>query len=454
MEQTDKLCLEGIYRQGYGIVPKYVMQDQDITLESKAIYAYLCALAGSGDITFPYRETILRQLGLSKNTYYRHYKPLLEEGYLSVTRPTDKTASNIYTLIHNPKKLPERPSKGEGSRLRYRGLKAHGYGMIPKSVMLDENLTAKSKGLYAYFCSYCGAGDVAFPRRDHILYQLGISEPTYYKCYKQLIDLGYLTAVQRRDVNKFGVNDYYLNEEPEKNSPQAPEPPKKPGKLRGGYNLPRFTGEQVYMEEHKSNFAPSGKAPESGSQNNRAWDDREIIPPKLEGDIKLSCPKIEDIEITYPIFCDIENRDAYINNSNSINNPSSNNPSIGIRDGRMQLRVLVMGLIEELAGKAPRKNKAAALAAREYLRYAWKNHGEGEAFLRLGDEFVRHIGDGLRGKKVRNLRAYCRTALYNWLAEQPLREDIKKQRPLSQLPASYDLGELERLLEKGGVYPP
>jgi len=208
------------------------------------------------------------------------------------------------------------------------------------------------------------------------------------------------------------------------------------------------------MEEYKSNFSPSGKAPESGGQNNRNWDDQKIIPLKVKSGLELSCPKNEDIEITYPIFCDIENRDAYLNNSNSINSPSSNNPSIGIRDGRIQLRVLAMGLMEQLTEKAPRKNQAAALAAREYLRYALENHGEGEPFLRLVEEFVRHIGDGLQGKNIRNLRAYCRTALYNWLAEQPLREDINKKRPPSQAPASYDLGELERLLEKGGVYPP
>jgi len=454
MERTDKLCLEGIYRQGYGIVPKYVMQDQDITLESKAIYAYLCALAGSGDITFPYRDTILRHLGLSKNTYYRHYNPLLEEGYLSVTRPPDKTAANIYTLIQNPKKLPERPSQGEGSRLRYRGIKAHGYGMIPRSVMLDDKMTAKTKGLYAYFCSYCGSGDVAFPRRDHILYQLGISEPTYYKCYKQLIESGYLTAVQRRDLNKFGVNDYYLNEEPETNPPQAPAPPKKPKKYRGGYNIPRLYGELLHTEEYQINYELSSKASKSDSHKNRERDIYKRVPPQIESSFNPSCPKNEDIEITRPIFWDIEKQDANYNNSNSINNLSNNNPSIDIRDGRIQLRFLAIGLMEELAGKAPQKTQAVALAAREYLRYAWENHGEGEAFIRLQEEFIQHIGDGLQGKKVRNLRAYCKTALYNWLAEQPLRDDMKKQRPLSRAPASYDLEELERLLEKGELYSP
>jgi DNA-binding MarR family transcriptional regulator len=75
------------------------MHDRELSLESKAIYAYLCALAGSGDYTFPYRQTILRQLGITKNTYYRHYTPLIEQGYITVARPPDKTAANIYTLI-------------------------------------------------------------------------------------------------------------------------------------------------------------------------------------------------------------------------------------------------------------------------------------------------------------------------------------------------------------------
>ena len=58
--------------------------------------------------------------------------------------------------------------------------------MIPKAVMVDQRLPIKSKGIYAYFASFTGAGNHAFPKKETILYHLAISENTYYKFYKIL----------------------------------------------------------------------------------------------------------------------------------------------------------------------------------------------------------------------------------------------------------------------------
>lgn len=187
--QRDRVSLTGVFRKGYGIVSKAVLHDLELTLESKAIYAYLCALAGSDGETFPFRDTILRELNLSKNTYYRHYRPLVEKGYLSVRRPEDKSAANIYTLCHD---------------------KSDGYGRIPRAVMVDPRLSAKAKGLYAYLCAYAGATGRAFPRKTDMLYHLSISEPTCRKILQQLQETGYLAAVQRREEGRFAVNDYFL----------------------------------------------------------------------------------------------------------------------------------------------------------------------------------------------------------------------------------------------------
>ena len=35
-----------ILRAGYGIIPKVVMRDKNLSIEAKAIYAYLTAFAG------------------------------------------------------------------------------------------------------------------------------------------------------------------------------------------------------------------------------------------------------------------------------------------------------------------------------------------------------------------------------------------------------------------------
>ncbi len=47
--------------------------------------------------------------------------------------------------------------------LHVEGVRSRGFGIIPKLVMQDKRLTGDAKAIYAYFCSYAGAGDTAFP---------------------------------------------------------------------------------------------------------------------------------------------------------------------------------------------------------------------------------------------------------------------------------------------------
>lgn len=218
----DQLRIEGINFKGFGIIPKYVMIDQDLTIDSKTIYAYFCSFAGNGNAAFPGRDKILIDLPMGKDRYYKHLHSLVEQGYISIEQQkssTRKFTNNIYTLISNPKKFEELPKddslNANYSRIRFSGLKSCGYGIIPKSVMIDERLTVKSKGIYAYFCSFTGTGDTAFPAKETILKHLGISENTYYKFYKVLADLNYITAVQRHIDGKLSVNDYYLSDNPD-----------------------------------------------------------------------------------------------------------------------------------------------------------------------------------------------------------------------------------------------
>ena len=226
----DQLRVEGINFKGFGILPKYVMLDRDLTIEAKTIYAYFCSFAGNGDTTFPGRAKILADLSLSKNGYYKHFHLLTEQGYLKVTQEkvnNSRFAKNIYTLVSNPKKFldkPEEPSQNQVySRIRFDGLKAAGYGMIPKAVMVDPRLPLKAKGIYAYFCSFTGAGNTAFPKKSQILYHLGISEKTYYKFYDVLTTLNYIRAVQRHTGGRLQVNDYILCDNPDtaKAAPRA-----------------------------------------------------------------------------------------------------------------------------------------------------------------------------------------------------------------------------------------
>jgi hypothetical protein len=106
---ADVIKYDGIKAKGFGIIPKFIMHDRDLTLESKAIYGFNCALCGNGNTTFPSRSTILSSLNLSKDGYYNHYNAVIEQGYITVEKsdPSDIKSHNIYTIVSNPKKVME-----------------------------------------------------------------------------------------------------------------------------------------------------------------------------------------------------------------------------------------------------------------------------------------------------------------------------------------------------------
>ena len=227
-EMQDRLELEGLLFKGFGHIPKFVMLDIDLSIQAKAIYAYFCSYAGSGNSAFPSRDKIVRDFMIGKDTYYTHYNLLLNNGYITARQKRItieetgecRLGNNIYTLIANPKKFVEAKEvadkhKNKGyARVRNNGMKSLGYGTIPKAIMLDDRIDIKAKGIYAYFCSYAGSGNSAFPKLKDLLYHLQISSNTYYKYFNELIALNYISTEQRVIRGKFAVNDYYLNETP------------------------------------------------------------------------------------------------------------------------------------------------------------------------------------------------------------------------------------------------
>ena len=85
-----------------------------------------------------------------------------------------------------------------------------GYGIIPKMVMQDQRLHINAKAIYAYFNSFAGTGNSAFPTRKRICYDLGISGDTFGKYLKQLTDTGYLKVTQNKVAGRFSNNVYTI----------------------------------------------------------------------------------------------------------------------------------------------------------------------------------------------------------------------------------------------------
>lgn len=106
----DQLKVEGINARGYGILPKMVMLDRKLTIESKAIYSYFCSYAGAGNQAFPGTKKIQEDLCIGKDRYYKHFNLLKDLGYIKVEQVRNNKGlfkHNLYTLVTNPAPLKE-----------------------------------------------------------------------------------------------------------------------------------------------------------------------------------------------------------------------------------------------------------------------------------------------------------------------------------------------------------
>ena len=106
MEDNNVLFCTGIYRDGYGMIPKAVMKNKDISVEAKALYAYICSYAGSGGKAFPSLQKICEELGMSEKRLYKYRNELIANNLIIVSKERigSKYSSNIYTLVSEPKK--------------------------------------------------------------------------------------------------------------------------------------------------------------------------------------------------------------------------------------------------------------------------------------------------------------------------------------------------------------
>lgn len=96
----DQVKLSGVLEEGYGISPKMVMRDTDLTIESKAIYAYMASFAGNGANAFPKIATACKDLNISKDRFVKHREYLIEKGYITIEkhRKEGKFENNVYVL--------------------------------------------------------------------------------------------------------------------------------------------------------------------------------------------------------------------------------------------------------------------------------------------------------------------------------------------------------------------
>lgn len=219
-EITEEVKHEGVLDKGYGLMPKIIMLDPNLSIEAKSLYAFFCSFCGSGSTAYPGREYIYTFLNIGKHVYYKALNELKDKGLISVeqVKTNGMFSKNIYTLVNNPKEYLSKtiPCVEENNTLAFGGLLKYGYGLIPKIVMIDQDLTPKTKALYAYLSVFTGAGQVSFPKKQYTLHHLDISSGTYQKCLNELVCANYVQVSPKRDKGKFIGNDYIIVENPYK----------------------------------------------------------------------------------------------------------------------------------------------------------------------------------------------------------------------------------------------
>lgn len=88
---------------GYGLVFQDVTRNNNISAAAKGLYAYLSAFCGASDECYPSVETIIREMGMGRDTFYRHINALVAAGVVEkwqTVSESGKFGRTVYRLTH------------------------------------------------------------------------------------------------------------------------------------------------------------------------------------------------------------------------------------------------------------------------------------------------------------------------------------------------------------------
>ena len=98
--ENNILELDGIFKNGYGFIAKSVMQDNQLSLQAKGLYGYLCSYSGKGKDVFPSRKKMCFDLNISNDTLGKYLKELKESNYIQIiqSKSDGRFSNNIYKI--------------------------------------------------------------------------------------------------------------------------------------------------------------------------------------------------------------------------------------------------------------------------------------------------------------------------------------------------------------------
>lgn len=77
-------------KEGYGVVYQDVTRNSNMSAAAKGLYAYLSAFCGASDECYPSVETIIKEMGMARDTFYRHINALVAAGVVEKQQTMNK----------------------------------------------------------------------------------------------------------------------------------------------------------------------------------------------------------------------------------------------------------------------------------------------------------------------------------------------------------------------------
>lgn len=95
--------------KGYGEVSESIMRNQELTVEARGIYAYFCSIVGTDDSCYPSLDTVLHDLNITKQRFYKHLNLLIDAGIIE--KAQEKTNGQFGKVVYRIKQMKEENEK-------------------------------------------------------------------------------------------------------------------------------------------------------------------------------------------------------------------------------------------------------------------------------------------------------------------------------------------------------
>ena len=89
--------------KGYGLVQTDVMVNSTISYGAKALYCYYCTVQGKNDSSWKSNDTIIKEMNISKNFFYKIKKELLDLGLITSIKRSDTSSLVSVNYIEKTK---------------------------------------------------------------------------------------------------------------------------------------------------------------------------------------------------------------------------------------------------------------------------------------------------------------------------------------------------------------